>query len=117
MSLNIYLTRTKHTSYDNRKTWHTEEELVFYRNITSNLINMAKACGVYSALWESNGQTLYYITDVVKEGLFKLNDNPTYYKQFDSSNGWGVYKNFVSFVSACVEAFEEYPESTINITR
>ena len=103
MSLDFYLRRTQPT-------------VVFDRNITHNLAEMAGEAGIYEALWRprEHGYTkAIQIIPILKEGLTKLKQNPTFYKKFDSPNGYGLYIHFVPFVEAVLEACEEYPDADI----
>ena len=89
-------------------------------NITHNLGEMAEKAGIYYHLWrpeEIGIATAKELIEPLEEGLNKLKDNPTYYKQFNSPNGWGVYENFVPFVEKYLEACKEYPNSIIEVSR
>jgi hypothetical protein len=103
MSLDFTLTRTQPTT-------------VFDINITHNLGKMAEAAGIYDALWhpEKHGYAKAgQIVPILKEGLLKLESNPTKFKKFDSPNGWGTYEHFVPFVKSVLVACEEYPDADI----
>lgn len=106
MSLDFYLTRTQPT-------------VVFDRNITHNLSEMASRAGIYEALWrptEKGYTKAGEIIPVLQKGLKKLKANPEYYKKFDSPNGWGLYIHFVPFVEAVLAACEEYPDAEISVS-
>lgn len=103
MSLDFSLTRTQPT-------------VVFDRNITNNLGQMAREAGIYEALWRpyENGYIkAEQIIPILKEGLEKLKADPTFFKKFDSPNGWGLYIHFVPFVESVLKACEEYPDADI----
>ena len=107
MSLDFYLERTQPT-------------IVFSRNITHNLPEMAREAGIYEALWHPNENKYYKAKDIIpvlKDGLYALKRNPVYFKKFDSPNGWGMYIHFVPFVKAVLEACEEYPDADIEVSR
>lgn len=93
---------------------------VYDANITHNLGPMAKAAGIYYALWrpeEIGISKAKYLIPLLQMGYDNLIANPTFYGSFNSPNGWGSYKNFVPFVKKYLEACIEYPEATIEVSR
>jgi hypothetical protein len=42
---------------------------------------------------------------------------PKHYEKFNSSNGWGMYENFVPWIERYLEALKEYPESFVECDR
>lgn len=107
MSLDFYL---------NYKVEDNEIIGVFDNNITHNLTKMADKAGIYKALWhprEINASHAKDIIEVLEKGLRKLKANPSYFKQFNASNGWGMYKHFVPFVEECLKACKKYPNAEI----
>jgi hypothetical protein len=89
-------------------------------NITHNLNKMAEAAGIYKVLWrpDENGYQLAGdIIPVLEEGLAKLKADPSFYKQFDSPNGWGIYDHFVPFVERVLEHCKGNPEAIIVVSR
>jgi len=120
MSLDVSLTRKYHVSYDNGRTMEEKEEVLFDANITHNLGEMADKAGIYYACWrpEEIGATKAKdILPFLKKGYSDLKARPDYFKQFDSPNGWGLYKNFLPWVEEYLNACREYPESTIWASR
>ena len=120
MSLDVYLKRKRWISYDNCVTSTEETETIYADNITHNLGKMAKEAGIYEALWrpEEIGATKAgQLIDILDEGLSDLKSRPTYFKQFDDPNGWGMYKHFVPFVEGYLNACIEFPYSDIEISR
>lgn len=102
MSLDVYLS--------------VDGEEVYWANITHNLIEMAEEAGIYKALWcpeELNATRAKDIIKPVKKGLKKLTKRPSYFEQFNASNGWGEYRNFVVFVAKYLEALKKHPEAKI----
>lgn len=92
----------------------------FSANITHNLNKMAQECGLYECLWRPDENNYVYgkdIIDVLEYGLNKLKSNPKHFKQFNSPNGWGVYKDFVSFVEKVLNACLKYPNLKIVVSR
>lgn len=111
MSLDLYL-KDPTSTYD--------VEYLYDSNITHNLGKMAKEAGIYEALWrpeEINCKFAGDIIELLEEGLDKLKSKPDYYKQFNASNGWGMYKHFIPFVEKYLEACKTYPDAIIEISR
>jgi hypothetical protein len=122
MSLDVYL--FKHKQQINNNDYddiiNTDDSELYSANITHNLGEMAEKAGIYQALWrpeEINAIQAKDIINIVEKGLQELIMKPSYYKQFDSPNGWGVYEHFVPFVAKYLEALKQYPNSYIYISR
>ena len=116
MSLDIYLERSVWISYDEGKTYAQKTEPVYRANITHNLIKMAKEAGIYEAIWapEKIEKTkASEIVEILEKGLADLKERPEYFKKFNSSNGCGIYIDFVPFVEQYLEACKEYPNCII----
>lgn len=99
---------------DPTATYDTEP--LYECNITHNLCKMAYEAGIYEALWHPEKINAKYAKDIIKiveKGLNDLKSRPKYFQQFNSSNGWGMYENFVLFVENLLEALKEYPDSKI----
>ena len=93
---------------------------VFSENITHNLAKMADKAGIYEALWhpeELDITKAEQLIEILDEGLEKLKGDPKYYQQFNSENGWGLYGNFVSFVSRVLRACKEYPKGKVETSK
>ena len=93
---------------------------LFSANITSNLWEMASAAGIYNALWQPYGLTedgsfltAGELIPLLENGLKLLKQDPSYYRQFDSPNGWGLYDNFVPFVEKVLDACKQHPKATV----
>jgi len=140
MGLSVNLERKKWVSYDEGKTHTVENEEVYWANITHNLGEMAGKAGIYEALWrpyqlrdDFKDFELYAddeyefeekciikasdIIDVLEKGLADLKKRPKYFEKFNSSNGWGMYENFVPFVENYLNACKEYPECIVKVDR
>lgn len=97
-----------------------EDGEVYSSNITHNLNKMADAAGIYYACWrpEEIGVTkASQLIPLLREGLAKLVADPEHYKQFNSSNGWGMYEHFVPWVREYLAACEEYPDANVSVSR
>ena len=120
MSLGVSLVRTEWVSYNDGKTHTREEEYVYDVNITHNLGKMAGEAGIYQALWrpeEINKEKAEDIIELLEVGLADLKERPEHFKQFNSSNGWGMYEHFVPFVEKYLNACKEYPKRLIEISK
>lgn len=140
MSLDVSLIRKYHVSYDGGKTLEEKDEEVYSANITHNLGKMADEAGIYEALWrpyrtldgycipEDNYDAAYEYEDSVtilakeiipylEKGLADLKARPEHFETFNSSNGWGMYVNFVPFVEKYLNACKEFPESIVETWR
>ena len=120
MSLDVYLYREKWVSYDEGKTHEKSWDILYDGNITHNLGEMAKAAGIYYALWrpeEINAEKASDIIPLLEKGLDKLKNNPNKYEKYNSPNGWGLYKHFVPFVAEYLAACKQYPNAKIEVSR
>lgn len=119
MSLDVSLSIKYHVSYDNGKTTEEAEKEVFEANITHNLNTMAEKAGVYKACWkpEEIGATKAKdILPILEKGYADLLARPDYFKQFDASNKWGIYKHFLPWVEDYRDACKAHPEATIQVS-
>ena len=87
-------------------------------NITHNLGPMAKAAGIYEAMWRcEDTPNASYMGDVLKVGLDKMEKNPKVYIDLNPANGWGDFYSFRNDVRDLLEACETYPWAKIEISR
>jgi len=106
MSLDVYLEDEGHE--------------VYWANITHNLGRMASEAGIYEVLWRPEEVGVVKARDLIsplKDGLLKLEGDPTRYEEYNAPNGWGMYKNFVPFVKKYLKACEENPDANVRVTR
>jgi hypothetical protein len=95
-------------------------KLVYESNITHNLNRMAEAAEIYKHLWrpEEIGVTkARQLIEPLREGLRRLRYDPTFFKTFNASNGWGLYEHFVPWVAEYLAACEEFPEADVSASR
>ncbi len=145
MSLDVYLegkpyeTKCYCTDCGNEHAKTVSEEF-YSANITHNLWAMADKAGIYDALWrpyklhkdydvtEGDSKSEYEfeanhivcakdISEVIEKGLNDMKSRPEYYKQFDASNGWGTYKDFIPWIEKYLNACKEYPDSIVRVSR
>jgi len=139
MSLDINVYRKRKISYDDGVTFIEDEEHIYDCNITHNLIEMAEEADIYDAVWrpyrlhpafhkfdnrddefEFESSTVIKakdISDVIENGLDDMKKRPEHYKQFNSKNGWGIYKHFVPFLEKYLEVLKRYPNAIIKCSR
>ena len=91
---------------------------LFDANIIHNLGSMAKAAGLYDALWcpDESGQA-EDILPLLVDGYNELKGDPNKYKSFDASNGWGTYDALLSFVESYMAACDKHPLACIWISK
>jgi hypothetical protein len=97
-----------------------QREILYDANITHNLNKMADAAGIYEALWRPEEIGAKQAKDIIGKlglGLDLLKKDPEYFQQFNSPNGWGMYEHFVPFVEKYLEACQENPDATIEVSR
>ena len=93
---------------------------VYSANITHNLGDMADAAGIYKPLWRPEEIGIVKAGELIEplsEGLAKLKAEPGRFKEFNVSNGWGLYEHFVPFVEQYLEACKAYPNATVSVSR
>lgn len=147
MSLDVYLLgKKKKMMVKCYACGHEHEEKararLYSANITHNLGRMAEKAGIYEALWRpyrlkreyeellNSGQSIsdsetediiiVYAKEIIpylEKGLADLKARPTYYEQFNSPNGWGLYKHFVPFVEGYLNACKQYPDAIVEVSR
>ena len=97
---------------------YEDHEYLFDANITHNLTTMASKANIYDCLWNADQlKTAEEIIEPLKKGLTDMKERPYYYKQFDTSNGWGTYNQFIPWLENLLEACIDYPDATICISK
>ena len=107
MSLDVSLMVTKPTE-------------VFEANITHNLGRMPQEAGIYEACWrpeEIGAKQAVDIIPLLEKGLADLEARPEYFKQFNATNGWGEYEDFVPWVRKYLDACKAWPDAEIEVSR
>lgn len=97
-----------------------EVSSVYYGNITHNLTQMARACGLYQHLWRPEELGITKAGALIPkmiEGLHVLRQSPDHFRKYNPENGWGDYDSFVAFVIEYLEACQTYPEAVIGVSR
>lgn len=107
MSLDVYLT-------------DKSGDVIYTSNITHNLNKMAEAAGIYKHLWrpeEIGIKKASELIDPLRDGLHKLVESPSEFKKYNASNGWGLYENFVPWLSEYYEACKNNPSANVEVSR
>jgi len=94
--------------------------IVYDRNITHNLTDMARVANIYLTLWrpeELGIKTAAELVSPLEEGLNKLRSDPEKFKKLNSVNGWGTYDDFVAFVEDYLNECKEHPNATVEVSR
>src|SRR5687768_5996342 len=118
MSLDVYLMQKEVCEHCGHETGDGTE--VYTSNITHNLSRMADAAGIYKHLWHPDDLGIERAGELIEpltEGLRRLKDDPAHFKQFNASNGWGLYEHLVPWVSNYLSACKEYPNALISVSR
>ena len=104
MSLDVYL--------------KIDDDVVYSNNITHNLNKMAEAAGIYKHLWRPEEIGITEASDLLGpllQGYSRLILERKWMEKHNASNGWGMYKDFLPFVSSYIEACVMYPEATVEV--
>lgn len=83
------------------------------KNITHNLSEMWREAGVYSALYDSEGKSAKDVLPTLEAGLKKMLAEPKRFEEYNSPNGWGLYKYAVPWLIELIAEFKKYPEGII----
>lgn len=104
---------------------------VYEANITHNLIEMAKACGLYNPMWrpyrlynvpDDKESDFRYaeageIADALKWGIDELKRNPEKYKKLNPENGWGSYDALLRVATEYWQHCVDYPYAEVRVSR
>ena len=113
MSLDVYL-------YDNYCTRCERGDEVYRAAITHNLIPMAVAAGIYDAVWRPDGiniKSAEQLIEPLKTTLAIMEVDQERFEVYNSPNGWGTYKNFVSWLKRYLAACEDNPGAHVVVSR
>ena len=107
MSLDVYLT-------------DADGNEVYWANITHNLNKMADAAGIYKHLWRPDEIGITKAKQLIgplREGLQMMVWEPAKYKEFDASNGWGKYQDFLPWIADYLQACIDNPDADVHVSR
>jgi hypothetical protein len=140
MGLNIQLIRKRWISYDKVTFTEEKEEELYWANITHNLVEIARLCGLYKAMWrphrlikgydipetDHKAELVYEnsssvcardLISFLEEGISNLKSDPEYYKTFNPDNGWGSYDSLLLTAKEYLNACMKYPEAIVKVDR
>ena len=131
VSVTLYKICDAGQQYEKDTPWWSKHYFEFFNGgTTHNLIEMAEQAGLYNAIWrpyklfnlsddEEYSREIFAknLIDALQLGYDKLLNNPSYYIQYNSSNGWGTYDNFISFVERYLSACKKYPLAIVDVSR
>lgn len=104
MSLDIYL--------------RIGDTVVYSANITHNLIDMAKAAGIYRPLWRpAYGTRAKDLVDQLSAAVTEMVLNQKHFDAFNSPNGWGKWENFLPWCARLLQACRDNPEAIVEVSR
>jgi hypothetical protein len=93
---------------------------VLDRNITHNLIKMAKEAGIYEVLWRPEEIGVDKASDMIpylEKGVEALKSDPKRFKEFNPENGWGSYEGLLMFATDTLVTCMEYPNASVSAHR
>ena len=92
---------------------------VYDANITHNLGRMAAEAGIYEMLWrpkEAGIKTASQLIEPLEKAIEEMKRDPERFEKHNSSNGWGLYENFLPWLERLLEACRENPEAEIEVS-
>jgi hypothetical protein len=85
-------------------------------NITHNLTDMARAAGIYEALWrpaEHGYETAGQIVPVLEAGIAAMKADPARFQRHNPENGWGSYHGFLPCLERVLADCKAYPHARV----
>lgn len=93
------------------------ETRAYTANITHNLGKMARAAGLYEALWHPEElqfiETAGDLIPFLEQGLCTLIKEKDEMLKLNPDNGWGTYEGLLEFVMSYLHACHKYPEARV----
>ncbi len=93
---------------------------LFSIGITHNLHEMAKAVGLYEALWRAEEAGITVASQMIsplESGIKELEANPDKYKAYNAPNGYGNYDDFMKFCKSLLRKCREFPDAIVEASR
>lgn len=100
----------------------SKQTIVGEFNWTHNLGDMAEAANIRQLLWLQRTKydhavyQAYQIYAELRPALQHMKENPEFYKQFDSENGWGIYDDFIPILDDLLKVCEDYPTANVRVS-
>lgn len=121
MSLDVYLYQSKTLTCDCGKVHEIETgEELYQANITHNLNSMAQFLGIYHHVWrpeEIEIEKASQLIEPLKKAIEYMRENPAKCMEYDASNGWGTYDNFLPWLNRYLQACIDYPDARVVVSR
>ena len=98
----------------------SETNTIYHANITHNLGQMARACGIYEPVWRPDENGITKAKQLIKPLTIAVEDlkaSPHHFKKFNPENGWGSYEGLVEFLENYLAACKESPDARIEVSR
>jgi hypothetical protein len=98
--------------------YDSEENELYWKNITHNLSKMAQECGLHKPLWcayeyESNSDIINDITKGIENAI----ENRCSLEKLNPENGWGRYEGLLLFAYETRDALIKYPDGEVSISK
>lgn len=88
-----------------------------WHNITHNLGPMFRAAGVdWRRYQDDPSLTAGDLAADIRAALTQMRENPTHFKGFDASNGWGTYGQALPFLQRLLVDCERHPDGTVEVS-
>ena len=90
---------------------------VWELNVTHNLVPMARALGVYEAIWcpEDIGcSQAWGILPMLRDAYHTLRADREDYRSYEPGNGWGTVEGMIDVLSDYLRACVQWPHATIS---
>lgn len=93
---------------------------IYSANITHNLNTMAEEAGIYDCLWRPDEHGITHARQVIgplEAGVILLATQKARFEEFNSPNGWGLWKDFLPFCAAYLQACRDNPDALVKVSR
>jgi hypothetical protein len=84
-------------------------------NITHNVVPMWKACGIYEALYKSEGRNCGEVADELEHGVMVFVSRIEEMRELNPENGWGDADRALSWLRAVIRDFREHDKCVVHI--
>lgn len=93
---------------------------IYTANITHNLARMADEAGIYKHLWRPEQVGVSKAGELIapiRDGMELMRAEPDRFREFDASNGWGTYEDFLPWLAQLLGACELNPDAYVRVSR
>lgn len=88
---------------------------VWWRNHTSNTVQMWREAGVDLAYYDGKSAALLEVPLGI--AIANMKERPKAFREFESDNGWGTYESTLEFLEAIYAACKEHWRTTVRVSR